>query len=75
MDDLNLLPLPVDTIDQMICSRGLPIVVPPNLQEIQIPTNLLKSSRLQHRHPTTHVERFEEVLISSLVIYPCHYLI
>ena len=71
MDDLN----PPDPIDLMMRPRGLPIVVPRNLREIPIPTNLPKFSGSRHEDPTAHVERFEEVIVSSLVTDPGHYLI
>ena len=50
-------------------------MVPPNLREIPIPTNLPKFSGSRHEDPTAHVERFEEMLVSSLVTDPGHYLI
>ena len=71
MDDLN----PPDPIDLMMRPWGLPIMVPPNLREIPIPTNLPKFSGSRHEDPTAHVERFEEVLVSNLVTDPGHYLI
>ena len=66
---------PLGPIDPMMRPRGLPIVVPPNLREIPIPTNLPKFSGSRHEDPTTHVERFEEMLVSNLVTNPDHYLI
>ena len=66
---------PLGPIDPMMRPRGLPIVVPPNLKEIPIPTNLPKFSGSRHKDPTAHVERFEEMLVSSLVTDPGHYLI
>ena len=66
---------PPGPIDPMMRPRGLPIVVPPNLREIPIPTNIPKFSGSRHEDPTAHVERFEEMLVSSLVIDPGHYLI
>ena len=67
--------LPIDETDPMMRPRGLPIVVPPNLRKIPIPTNLPKFSRSPHEDPTAHVERFEELLVSSLVTNPSLYLI
>ena len=66
---------PPGPIDPMMRPRGLPIVVPPNLREILILTNLSKFSGSWHEDPTAHVERFEEMLVSSLVTDPGHYLI
>ena len=67
--------LPIDEIDPMMRPQGLPIVVPPNLREIPIPIHLPKFFGSPHEDPTTHVERFEELLVSSLVTNPGHYLI
>ena len=64
-----------DEIDPMMRPRGLPIVVPPNLREIPIPTHLPKFSGSPHKDSTAHVERFEELLVSNLVTNPGHYLI
>ena len=66
---------PPGPIDPMMRPRRLSIVVPPNLREIPIPTNLPKFSGSRHEDPTAHVERFEEMLVSSLVTDPGHYLI
>ena len=71
MDNLN----PLGETDPMMQPRGLPIMVPPNLREIPIPTNLPQFFGSHHEDPTAHVERFEELLVSSLVIDPNHYLI
>ena len=74
-DNMDPPPPPIDEIDPMMRPRGLPIVVPPNLREIPIPTHLPKFSGSPHEDPTAHVERFEEMLVSSLVTNPGHYLI
>ena len=74
-DNMDPPPAPIDEIDPMMRPRGLPIVVPPNLREIPIPTHLPKFSGSPHEDPTAHVERFEELLVSSLVTNPGHYLI
>ena len=75
MDDLNPAPSPHGAIDLMMCPKGLPIVVPSNLQKIQMPTNLPKFFGSAHEDPTTLVERFEELLVSSSAISLGHYLI
>ena len=75
MDDLNLPPLPLDAIDPMMHPRRLPIVVLPNLKEIQISTNLSKFFESPYEDPTAHVERIEELLISNLVTNLGHYCI
>lgn len=59
----------------MMLPRGLPIVVPQGLQEITIPYHLPRFSRERDDDPATHVERFEEILISSLVTNHAYYLI
>ena len=74
-DNMDPPPPPIDGIDPMMRPRGLPIVVPPNLREIPIPTHLPKFSGSPHEDPTVHVERFEELLVSSLVTNPGYYLI
>ena len=74
-DNMDPPPLPIDEIDPMMRPRGLPIVIPPNLREIPIPTHLPKFSGSPHEDLTAHVERFEELLVSSLVTNPGHYLI
>ena len=66
---------PIDEIDPMMRPRGLPIVVPLNLREIPIPTHLPKFSGSPYEDPMAHLERFEELLVSSLVTNPGHYLI
>ena len=68
-------PPPIDGIDPMIRPRGLPIMVPPNLREIPIPTHLPKFFGSPHEDPTAHMERFEELLVFNLVTNPGHYLI
>ena len=50
-------------------------MVPPNLREIPIPTHLPKFSKSPHKDSTAHVERFKELVVSSLVTNPGHYLI
>ena len=74
-DNMDPPPPPIDEIDPMMRPRGLPIAVPPNLREIPIPTYLPKFSGSPHKDPMAHVERFEELLVSSLVTNPGHYLI
>jgi hypothetical protein len=59
-------PPPPSPIDPMMLPRGLPIVVP-QVPQIAIPTNLPTFSGSRNEDPAAHVERFEELLISSLV--------
>jgi hypothetical protein len=60
-------PPPPPPIDPMMLPRGLSIVVP-QVPQIAIPANLPKFSGSRNEDPAAHVERFEELLISSLVI-------
>ena len=66
-DNMDPPPPPIDEIDPMMRPQELPIVVPPNLREIPIPTHLPKFSGSPHEDTTAHVERFEKLLVSSLV--------
>jgi len=62
-------------IDPMMLPKGLPITVPNGLRGVTIPTNLVKFTGSPYEDPTTHVERFVEVLITSLVVDHDYYLI
>ncbi len=62
-------------IDPMMLSKGLPITVPNGLKRVTIATNLFKFTGFPNENPTTHVERFVEVLIISLVTNHDYYLI
>ena len=63
------LPLPpsLPPINLMMPPLRLPIVIPHVLQ-LTIPANLSKFSGSRNEDPVVHIERFEELLISSLVI-------
>jgi hypothetical protein len=65
----------VHHIDPMMLPRGLPITVPNGLRGVAIPTNLPKFTGSPNEDPATHVERFVEVLITSLVTDHDYYLI
>ncbi|CAK9232645.1 unnamed protein product [Sphagnum jensenii] len=65
----------VHHIDPMMLPRGLPITVPNGLKGVVIPTNLPKFTGSPNEDPATHVERFVEVLITSLVTDHDYYLI
>ena len=72
--------LPIDEIDPMMPPNLKEISpnlkeIPPNLREIPISTHLPKFYGSPHKDPTAHVERFEELLVSSLMTNPGHYLI
>jgi hypothetical protein len=67
-------PPPHPPIDPMMLPRGLPIVVP-HIPQLTIPANLPKFSGSRNEDPAAYVERFEELLISSLVIQREYYLI
>jgi hypothetical protein len=62
-------------IDPMMLPRGLPITVPNGLRGVAILTNLPKFTGSPNEDPATHVERFVEVLITSLVTNHDYYLI
>ncbi len=68
--DLN-----IHHIDPMMLPKGLLIIVPNGLKGVTIPTNLLKFTGSPNEDPATHVERFVEVLITSLVTDHDYYLI
>jgi hypothetical protein len=67
-------PLVLD-IDPMMLPRGHPILVPQGLRKIPIPHHFPIFSGTEDEDPLAHVERFEEILISSLVIQHSYYLI
>jgi hypothetical protein len=67
-------PPPQPQIDPMMLPRGLPILVP-HVPQLTIPANLPKFSGSRNEDPAAHVERFEELLISSLVTRREYYLI
>jgi hypothetical protein len=58
----------------MMLPRGLPILIP-HVPQLTIPANLPKFSSSRNEDPAAHVERFEELLISSLVTGREYYLI
>ena len=63
-------------IDPMMLPRGLPIEVPQMPANAKpMPPNLPRFSGSRNEDPTVHIERFEELLISSLVTEPEYYLI
>ena len=62
-------------VDPMMLPRGLPIVVPPLPGERSIPANLPKFSGNRNEDPAAHVERFDEMLISSAVTDLGYYLV
>jgi hypothetical protein len=55
--------------------RGLPIIIPQGLMLVTMLVNLPKFSGIRKEDPAAHVERFVEVLITSLVIDPNYYLV
>jgi hypothetical protein len=65
----------VHHIDPMMLLRGLPITVPNGLRRVVIHTNLPKFTSVPNKDLATHVERFVEVLITSLVTNHDYYLI
>jgi len=65
----------VHHIDPMMLPKGLPITVPNGLKGVVILTNLPKFTGSPNEDPATHVERFVEVLITSLMTDHDYYLI
>ena len=65
----------IPAIDPMILPRGLPIRVPQGLREIPIPHHLPRFSGSKDEDPSAHIEKFVEILTSSLVTDPGYYLI
>ncbi len=72
---MNPPPPPNPIIDPMMLPRGLPIIIPQGLMPVTMLVNLLKFSRTRNEDPAAHVERFVEVLITSLVTDPNYYLV
>jgi hypothetical protein len=62
-------------IDPMMIPKGLPITILNGLRGVAIPTNLPKFSSSPNEDPVTHVKRFIEVLMTSLVTDHDYYLI
>jgi len=62
-------------IDPMMLLTGLLITIPNGLRGVAILTNLPKFTGSPNEDPATHVERFVEVLITSLVTDHDYYLI
>ena len=58
---------PIPPIDPLVRPRGLPIVVPQNLQAVDIPSHLPKFYGTKDEDPSRHIERYMETLASSLV--------
>ena len=67
--DPPLIP-PIPPIDPLVRPRGLPIVVPQNLQAVDIPSHLPKFYGTKNEDPSRHMER----LANSLVINPGYWL-
>lgn len=66
---------PWPQIDPLVRPRGLPIVVPGDLAPANIPTNLPRFYGSRDEDPSLHMERYIEVLSSSLVVNPGYYLV
>ena len=58
---------PMPPIDPLVRPRGLPIVVPQNLPEVNMPSHLPKFYGTKDEDPSRHMERYIERLASSLV--------
>ena len=72
--DPPLIP-PIPPIDPLVRPRGLPIVVPQNLQAVDIPSHLPKFYVTKDEDPSRHVKRYMERLASSFVTNPGYWLV
>jgi hypothetical protein len=72
---MNPPPPPNPIIDPMMLPRGLPIITPQGLMPVTMLVNFPKFSRTRNEDPVAHVERFVEMLITSLVTDPNYYLV
>lgn len=76
MANVGGVPPPPDIpIDPMMLPRGLPIVVPQNLPNVPIPANLPRFAGTPHEDPAAHIERFEELLTSNLIVDHRYYMV
>ena len=64
MDSPPIPPMP--PIDPLVRPRGLPIVVPQNLQAVDMPSHLPKFYGTKDDDHSKHMERYMERLASSL---------
>ena len=60
-------------IDPMMVPRGLPIVVRQGLVVIRMRANLPRFTRSRNEDHSAHIERFEEHLISNLIVNTRYY--
>jgi hypothetical protein len=58
----------------MMVPRGLPIVVPEGLGWLPMPANLPQFTGSRDEDPIAHIERFEEHIISNLIVDQRYYL-
>ena len=66
---------PMPSIDPLMKPRGLPIVVPQNLQAVDMPSHLPTFYGTKDEHTSRHMERYIERLASSLVTSPGYWLV
>ena len=62
-------------INPLVQPRGLPIVFPEGLASQSVPPNLPVFTGSRDEDPSSHVERFIEILTTSLVSEPGYYLV
>ena len=62
-------------IDPLVRPRGLPVAIPIGLLAASVPGNLSKFYGTKDEDPTLHVERYIEVLTSSLITNEGYYLV
>lgn len=63
------------SVDPLVQPRGLPIVVPRNLLVVDLLAHLAKFQAIKDEDPSKHMERYIEVLVSSLVTDPGYCLV
>jgi hypothetical protein len=66
---------PIPSIDLLVRSRGLPIVVPQNLAAMDMPSHLPKFYGTKNEDPSRHMERYIERLASFLITNPGYWLV
>ena len=65
----------VEPIDPLVRPKGLPILVPRDLAELDMPSNLPKFWGTKDEDPSRHMERYIERLASSLITNPGYCLV
>ena len=66
---------PIGPVNPLVRPRGLPIMVPQNLQVVDKPSYLPKFYGTKDEDPSRHMERYIERLASFLVTNPEYWLV